>query len=493
MTAGTARRTTDRFLARVATVVLRGFFREIDVDGRAHIPTGRPVLLVLNHFNGLVDPIVAVRALGRLPRFMAKATLWKRRPARPFLALAGLIPVYRAADRAEDRRDAAAGNRSAFAAAHDVLATGGTVALFPEGTTSARSRLAEVKTGAARIALGAAAQGVEGITIVPVGIAYEDRVAFRGRAYVEVGEPFDLAGELPGIVPLGEEVSEDNRAAVDRLTAEIDARLRACSPNYGSPRQEAALQLAAKVALRPLGPTDREPTFGEVERAARRLSELDEEARVDVVAAVADYALDVRLSHLNDAEIAPGPGLAARFRRAVATIVLLVVLLPFIVVGLLANLVPYAVVRLASRRVDVPVTKGTVRVLVAVAVFPLTWIILGIVLADDYLAVLVTIALGVSGFVALWAVETALLNWRLLSAWRVARGERRWFADRLRDDREALARKVDGLLGDVGPVAIPDTTTTTTTATSATTTATTTASEPSDRAATDAGGPGPAR
>jgi len=53
-------------------------------------------------------------------------------------------------------------------------------------------------------------------------------------------------------------------------------------------------------------------------------------------------------------------------------------------------------------------------------------------------------------------VETALLNWRLLSAWRVARGERRWFADRLRDDREALARKVDGLLGDVGPVAIPE-------------------------------------
>ena len=35
------------------------------------------MIIVLNHFNGLVDPVVAVHALGRLPRFIAKATLWK--------------------------------------------------------------------------------------------------------------------------------------------------------------------------------------------------------------------------------------------------------------------------------------------------------------------------------------------------------------------------------------------------------------------------------
>src|SRR4051812_36835167 len=111
MTAGTARRSTDRVLARIASIILLGFYREIEVRGRERLPLGRPLLVVINHFNGLLDPIVAVHALGRLPRFMAKATLWKTTLARPFLALAGLIPVHRAQDRAADERDTSPGNR----------------------------------------------------------------------------------------------------------------------------------------------------------------------------------------------------------------------------------------------------------------------------------------------------------------------------------------------------------------------------------------------
>jgi 1-acyl-sn-glycerol-3-phosphate acyltransferase len=439
---GAARAAVDRFLAGAAGVVVRGFFREVTVEGRERVPTDRAVLLVLNHFNGLVDPIVAIHALGRLPRFMAKATLWKTVPARPFLALAGLIPVYRAQDRATDDRDAGAGNRSAFADCHAVLAKGGTVAIFPEGTTSARSQLAPVKTGAARIALGAVAQGVEDLLIVPVGIAFEDRVAFRGRAFVEVGEPIVMATEVPRMIAGGGSVDEEDRVAVDHLTAEIDAHLRACAPDYETPRQEATLQMAAKVALRPDGPTAREPDFGEVELTARRLTHAPVEARREVESAVADYALDLRLGHLTDAEITPGPGLLARFRKAVAVAILLVVCSPFILFGLAANLVPYLIVRLASRRVRVPVTKGTVRMLVGVAVFPLTWIVLAVVLADGWSALVLFFAFAISGFVALWALELAVLNARTLIAWRAARGERRWFAENLREHRSTLAETV---------------------------------------------------
>jgi 1-acyl-sn-glycerol-3-phosphate acyltransferase len=440
------RRSVDRFLARVVSVILWGFFREIDVSRRERMPTDGPSIVVLNHFNGLVDPLVAIKAMGRVPRFIAKATLWKFFGARPFLAFAGVIPIYRAEDRKLDSRDAAAGNRSAFRACHHVLKTGGTIAIFPEGTTSARSRLARVRTGAARIALGAVAEGVEGLVVVPLGLAYEDRVAFRGRVYVEVGEPIDVTADLAEYVHLGEEVSEENREAVDRLTEEIDVRLRACSPDFETPREEATLQLASKVALRPNGPTEHEPSFGEVEQTARVLSRADLETRENIISAVADYALDLRLGHLQDAEITPGPGLARRFRKAVATIILLVALLPVIVLGFLANVVPFLLVRLASRRVRVPVTKGTVRMLVSIALFPLTWIVLAIVFADGYRAFLLFLILPLAGFAALWALETAMLNWRMLSAWRAARGERRWFADQLREHRATLARQVQQVL-----------------------------------------------
>jgi len=456
---GAARAGIDHALAVVAGVVVDGFFREVTVEGRDRVPDVRPTIIVLNHFNGLVDPVVAVHALGRLPRFVAKATLWKVLPARPFLALAGLIPVYRTQDRAMDDRDATAGNTSAFAACHEVLAKGGTVAIFPEGTTSARSRLAPMKTGAARIALGAYAQGVEDLVIVPIGLAFEDRVAFRGRAFVQVGTPIVVRDVLPDLLPSGGVADADDREAVDHLTDAIDRHLRACAPDYETPREEATLQLAAKVALRPEGTTAHEPDFGEVEHTARRLARAPAEVRVKLEDALAAYALDLRLGGLTDAEITPGPGLLNRFRRAVTIAIVLLVMSPFIAFGLVVNMIPYLIVRLASRRVRVPVTKGTVRMLVGIAVFPITWIVLAVIVADGWWAFLFFLACPVIGFAALWALELAVLNTRALFAWRAASGERRWFAENLRAHRADLVGIVQSALEtvpDAAPGTAPD-------------------------------------
>ena len=111
---------------------------------------------------------------------------------------------------------------------------------------------------------------------------------------------------------------------------------------------------------------------------------------------------------------------------------------------------PYLIVRLASRRVRVPVTKGTVRMLVGVAVFPLTWIVLAICPRGRAgCSSVLFVGFAVAGFVALWALEEAFLNARMLIAWRAARGERRWFADHLREHRAALADTVQRALDEV--------------------------------------------
>ena len=68
-----------------------------------------------------------------LPRFLAKATLWRVLPARPFLALARIIPVHRRQD-----HDGSASNVAMFASVVEALSQGDTVALFPEGTTHDR-------------------------------------------------------------------------------------------------------------------------------------------------------------------------------------------------------------------------------------------------------------------------------------------------------------------------------------------------------------------
>ena len=61
------RRGTDRAVGLLAVVLVYVFHRSVDVRGRSMLPTDRPVLIVANHGNGFVDPIVVAAALRRLP------------------------------------------------------------------------------------------------------------------------------------------------------------------------------------------------------------------------------------------------------------------------------------------------------------------------------------------------------------------------------------------------------------------------------------------
>ena len=81
---------------------------------------------------------------------------------------------------------------------------------FPEGTSHSDPQLRPLKTGAARIALSAEAEhdGRLGVTIVPVGLAYERKTLFRSSVLLVVGEPLAVAPLLP-------DYHRDERGAVD--------------------------------------------------------------------------------------------------------------------------------------------------------------------------------------------------------------------------------------------------------------------------------------
>src|SRR5262249_36808529 len=106
---------------------------------------------------------------------------------------------------------------------HDVLAGGGTVALFPEGHSHSEPGLLALKTGAARIALEAEARyGPLGVRILPVYLNYEAKHCFRSRVRVVVGPPID-----PARVQLA---PVEETAAVRALTMRIATRLTGLAP-----------------------------------------------------------------------------------------------------------------------------------------------------------------------------------------------------------------------------------------------------------------------
>lgn len=391
------------FVARFACTLL---LRRVEVADRGRLPAGRPVLLVANHFNGFVDALVISSVLRRMPRLVAKATLGSSPLGRLAGRVLGVVFVKRRVDH-PDARD----NTSAFAECHAALVKRDTVAIFPEGTTHDRPRLDPIKTGAARIALGARGAGATGLVIVPVGLTFPDKVALRTSALVQFGE----AIELDEVSRAG--VGPDDEKEVRALTARIEAGLRSVSQDFDDTPTALALEQAAHIALS--SQRDPEPTLEDRYDLARRLGQAPKRAQSAVQREVGRYNTVLAGLRLTDADVVT-PTNPTRLIRAALRIAVLVVLLG----GLAAaaapvNIWPALLVAVVSLVVRTPVSKGTVRVIVGLIAFPTAWVTAAVLTADGFVRCsLVVLSSAVGAVAAIWLVERAFALAMMLLRWR---------------------------------------------------------------------------
>ena len=200
----------------LARLLAHVFFRSVEVRGLQRVPATGPVVVVANHTNGLVDPLLLLAQLpgAPFPR-QEHAVEAPAAAAVPGPGRGGTRPPSGrrraggrgvAAGGAIDTPAVATVNDAAFGECRGVLAAGGAVALFPEGISHDQPTLQPLRTGGARIALGAAFDdGVAGVTVLPVALVFDAKSRFRSRALVRVGEPIvwcapwaGATGPIPG-------------------------------------------------------------------------------------------------------------------------------------------------------------------------------------------------------------------------------------------------------------------------------------------------------
>jgi 1-acyl-sn-glycerol-3-phosphate acyltransferase len=342
-------------------------YRDIDVHRPESAITEGPVLAVSNHFGGLSDGVLLIDALPRMPRVIARDLIWKVPVAGQLATAIGMIPVHRAAD------GAGTSNDQAFASAYTALGHGDLVLIFPEGVTQDVPYMAEVHTGAARIALGARHSGVAGIRVLPIGLHYENKAGFRSRALVNVGEPIDVdawADARDGDVAEG----ADDRGAVTDLTALIDRRLRSAAPDFPDWPTANALETAAEVLLNDVDPAPAGGLqYGDRALLADRLNRLPEPQRGDLVAAGSAYEAAVARARTSDRKIVTTSSPAPRSWRWLGNALLVLLLLPYALMGLLVAALPLLVVFIVSRLPIAPAVRATVVPAVALLVFLAEW------------------------------------------------------------------------------------------------------------------------
>lgn len=216
-----------RVMRALWRAALFAFFRRIEVQGRANVPRRGPVLIVANHTNAFVDPLLVLTRLERPVTLTAKSTLRKNPLLGPLIRALHVIEFHRSQDVAEGADPAK--NDAALDACARRLSEGGCIVIFPEGVSHSDPAMRPFRTGAARIALAYVDAHPAGppLTLVPTGLHFEAKERFRSSAGLVFGDGVDVHAwrrDHPG-------------ADVHELTALIKARIRALTANYEAERE----------------------------------------------------------------------------------------------------------------------------------------------------------------------------------------------------------------------------------------------------------------
>jgi 1-acyl-sn-glycerol-3-phosphate acyltransferase len=193
--------------ARAVVLSLCKVVFRVKVVGREHVPPSGAYIVAPSHRSIFDIPFTAFITT-RSIRFLAKDDLFEHRLAAWFFDSLGAVKVERGSP-----------DRAALRALEGALAHGEPVAIFPEGTRTSGTEIAELFDGAAYLAVKL------GVPIVPVGIGGSEYILPKGKVFPRVRKVAVAVG-APIVPPTLE--GRARRSAAGRLTEELRESLQRC-------------------------------------------------------------------------------------------------------------------------------------------------------------------------------------------------------------------------------------------------------------------------
>jgi 1-acyl-sn-glycerol-3-phosphate acyltransferase len=210
-----------RFLVKVA---LHAFFRKIIVEGKENLPKNRPVILVANHQNALIDPLLLATHTQLNPWFLTRAAAFTNPIVAKLLHFIRMLPVFRVRDGFSTIQQ----NQQTFNETFEVLRKNGTVVVFAEGSHSLVRNLRPLSKGFTRMAFGLKEKYPElEPVILPVGLQFSAHIRSGSTVRVTFGK----------IIPVDMPSSESGK-----LTKRVENALKSLIVNIPDENYEHTLQ-----------------------------------------------------------------------------------------------------------------------------------------------------------------------------------------------------------------------------------------------------------
>jgi 1-acyl-sn-glycerol-3-phosphate acyltransferase len=150
--------------------MMRRYFTHIDLHGTEGIPINCPLLIISNHPNAFLDPLIVAGSMKQPVYFLARGDAMSSPWAEKILRYVHVIPIYRLSEGKQNLPK----NYDTFDQCHHVLSKNGIIIIFGEGLSENNWDLRPLKKGGSRIMQQAwTSNDVKNLQVLPVGITYE--------------------------------------------------------------------------------------------------------------------------------------------------------------------------------------------------------------------------------------------------------------------------------------------------------------------------------
>lgn len=343
------------------------FYRRVNVIGAKSIPDKGPVIFTPNHQNALMDALAVLCTKDRQPVFLARADIFQNPIIIKILHFLRILPIFRK----RDGGNSVDHNQETFDIIQSVLDHGQAVGIMPEGTHSEIKHLRMLQKGVFRLAMQVQEkhENQPAVKIIPVGLEYSSTSKFRSDITVNYGKAMEMSDYYNLYI---ENQARAFKVMQDTLSEKmkegmVDIRNKPFYSEIERVRVFYEKQAVQRLGLNYRKAEDRLHAQQKIIAGMQELSVINTEAMAGLCSQVREYVSILEKYRFHDRIVEQQP---CPFTNILGKTLLAALGIPFWLLGVLFNYLPYKVSVLGSRKVKDPQFISSVRFVLGLVLYP---------------------------------------------------------------------------------------------------------------------------
>ncbi|WP_159024018.1 lysophospholipid acyltransferase family protein [Formosa sp. L2A11] len=200
------------------------YYKKIHVKGQEFVPETSPILILSNHQNGLLDPLLIATQSKRFCYYLTRAAVFQKPLVSKLLKGLNMLPVYRVRDGWQNLSN----NNAVFEICRELLNNKEALVIFPEGSHNLNRKVRPLSKGFTRIILDTLETYPDlDFQLLPVGVNYRDPKAFGDSMSLNIGKPiaakhYKSLNKAEAVKALKEDVQEQIQMLTTHIQDDYD-------------------------------------------------------------------------------------------------------------------------------------------------------------------------------------------------------------------------------------------------------------------------------